>query len=155
MSYLLSWVAFPALLAALSLGAGAPVARLPRPRIPGTLLLPLGLAAIVVVGQFLIAFPSLSHLATPAITLLGAAGLLALVLARPAWARVDLTAVAAAVGVFVVFAAPATLSGKATFLGYIKLDDTATFLNIVDHVMSHGRNLDGLASSSYQVNLAF
>ena len=155
MSYTLSWVAFPALLAALSLGAGVAVARLSGARIPGTLLMPLGLAAIVVVGQFFVAFSSLAHLATPAVTLLGVAGLGALLLDRPSRARGDAGAVAAAVGVFLVFAAPAALSGEATFLGYIKLDDTATWLNIVDHVMSHGRDLSGLPPSSYEANLAF
>ena len=49
-------------------------------------------------------------------------------------------------GVFAVFAAPVVLSGEATFAGYIKLDDTATWLAITDRVMEHGRNLDGLAA---------
>ena len=41
------------------------------------------------------------------------------------------------------------LSGQATFLGYIKLDDTATWFNIIDNVMSHGRSVAGLPPSTY------
>jgi hypothetical protein len=43
----------------------------------------------------------------------------------------------------------------ATFAGYIKLDDTATFLALTDRAMEHGRSLDGLAPSSYEATLAF
>ena len=40
----------------------------------------------------------------------------------------DRWALAAALGIFAVFAAPVVLSGQPTFAGYIKLDDTATWL---------------------------
>ena len=72
--------------------------------------------------------------------------------------RVDPWALGAAVAVFAVFAAPVVLSGQATFAGYITLDDTSTFLGLTDRVMSHGRDISGLAPSTYQrvldVNLA-
>ena len=45
----------------------------------------------------------------------------------------------AAVGVLLVYGAPVMLSGQATFTGFIKLDDTATWFNIVDNVMSPTR----------------
>ena len=54
---------------------------------------------------------------------------------------------------FAVFAAPVVLSGQATFAGYIKLDDTATWLAMTDRVMEHGRSLDGLAPSTYELTL--
>ena len=44
----------------------------------------------------------------------------------------------AAVGVLLVYGAPVLLSGQATFTGYIRLDDTATWFNVIDNVMSHG-----------------
>jgi len=72
--------------------------------------------------------------------------------------RVDPWALGTAVAVFAVFAAPVVLSGQATFAGYITLDDTSTFLGLTDRVMSHGRDISGLAPSTYQrvldVNLA-
>ena len=51
------------------------------------------------------------------------------------------------------FAAPVVLSGDATFAGYIKLDDTATWLAMTDRLMEHGRDLNGLAPSSYEAAL--
>ncbi|MGH3080536.1 MAG: hypothetical protein ACRDNH_05300 [Gaiellaceae bacterium] len=47
------------------------------------------------------------------------------------------------------------LSGDATFAGYIKLDDTATFIALTDRAIEHGRSLEGLAPSSYEATLAF
>ena len=69
---------------------------------------------------------------------------------RPA---VDWWALAAACGVFAVYAAPVVLSGEATFPGYIKLDDDSTFLANLDRVMEHGRSLGGLEPSSYLATL--
>ena len=45
--------------------------------------------------------------------------------------------------------------GQATFAGYIKLDDTATWMALTDRVMEHGRSLSGLAPSTYEATLAF
>ena len=47
------------------------------------------------------------------------------------------------------------LSGEATLAGFIKLDDTATWLALTDRVMEHGRSLEGLAPSTYEATLAF
>ena len=45
-------------------------------------------------------------------------------------------------------------SGTPTFAGYIKLDDTATFLALVDRAMEHGRSLASLPPSTYETTLA-
>src|SRR5207244_7220418 len=58
------------------------------------------------------------------------------------------------VAVFAVFAAPIVLSGTATFAGYIRLDDTSTFLAMTDRALEHGRGLAGLPPSSYEAALA-
>ena len=47
------------------------------------------------------------------------------------------------------------LSGQPTFAGYIKLDDTATWMALTDRVMEHGRSLAGLAPSTYEATLDF
>src|SRR5204863_5885807 len=39
--------------------------------------------------------------------------------------------------------------GQATFAGFIRLDDTATWLNIIDHAMSHARAVSGELPSTY------
>jgi hypothetical protein len=55
---------------------------------------------------------------------------------------------------FAVFAAPFVLSGRATFGGYIKLDDTATYLAMLDRAMQHGYNTAGLAPSTFEATLS-
>src|SRR6266536_1251916 len=98
---LVAWLAFPLLLAALSLGCGRLLEATARTKLPGPLVLPVGLTVVILVGEF------------------------------------------------------TTLSGStAPFAGYIKLDDTATYLAMTDRVMEHGRSLAGLAPSTYQETLA-
>jgi hypothetical protein len=63
-------------------------------------------------------------------------------------------AIAAAAATFAAFAAPIVLSGEATFAGYIKLDDTATWLALTDGLIENGGDADGLAPSSYEATLA-
>src|SRR5205823_7355620 len=43
---------------------------------------------------------------------------------------------------------------RATFDGYIKLDDTATYFAMTDRVMEHARSLAHLAPSTYEATLA-
>jgi hypothetical protein len=106
---------------------------------------------VILAGQFATLTDATAELAGPLVIALALAGLL---LSR-SWRRLPRPwAPAAAVGVFVVFAAPVVLSGRATFAGYIKLDDTATYLAMTDRVMEHGRSLAGLAPSTYEATLA-
>jgi hypothetical protein len=151
------WLVFPALLGALSLGCGFLVERIARTRLPFELILPTGFAAIVGVTLFATLTPATAPLALPAVLALGVVGLAAAL--PPSLQRINPWAVVSAAGVFAVFAAPVVLSGDATFAGYVKLDDTATFLAIIDRALEHGRSLDGLAPSSYEaaldVNLPF
>ena len=153
MTLLLCWLVFPAVLAALSLGCGLLVERLAGTRLPLELLVPTGFAAIVGVSLFATLSAKTARLALPAVLALATVGLAA-ALTRSR-RRIDPWAVVAAVGVFAAFAAPVVLSGDATFAGYIKLDDTATFLALTDRAMEHGRSLEGLAPSSYEATLAF
>jgi hypothetical protein len=148
-----AWLLFPALLVGLSVGCGLLVERVSGIRVPGALLPATGLAAIVVCGQFLTLTDATAELTAPAAALLGVVGLgLA---GREALARVDPWAAGAAGACFAAFAAPIVLSGEATFAGYIKLDDTATWLALTDRLMEAGRSLDGLPPSTYEATLAF
>jgi hypothetical protein len=60
----------------------------------------------------------------------------------------------AALAAFLCVGSPVLLSGSATFAGYQKLDDTATFLALTDRVLEHGRSVAGLAPSSYEATVA-
>ena len=151
MTLLVCWLVFPLVLGLLALGSGLLLERLAGLRLAGVLVLPAGLAVVVVVVQLFTWSDATAELATPAVVLLAAVGL---ALSLP-WRHgpIDRWAVAAALGVFAVFAAPVVLSGEATFAGYIKLDDTATWLALTDHVMERGRDLSGLAPSTYEATV--
>ena len=55
-------------------------------------------------------------------------------------------------GALLAYGAPVILSGHATFTGFVKLDDTATWLNVVDVIMFHGRSVAGIAPSTFPLN---
>src|ERR671922_2986811 len=153
MTLLVCWLVFPLLLAAVCLGCGLAVTRWTRTHVPATLLIPVGFAAVVVIGSFTTLTPRTAPLTVPLFLAVAAVGVgSSLPAARP---RIDRWAVAATLIVFAVFAAPVVLAGEATFAGYIKLDDTATFLALTDRAIEHGRDLEGLAPSSYEAALAF
>jgi len=106
---------------------------------------------VILAGQFATLTDATAELAGPLVVALAIAGL---ALSPPWRAQLEAWAWGAAAGVFAVFAAPIVLSGRATFAGYIKLDDTATYLAMTDRVMQHGRSLAGLAPSTYEATLA-
>ena len=139
------------MLAGLSLGCGSLLELAAGSPLPRPLVLPAGLTVVILAAQFATLADATAELAGPLVVALALAGLL---LGRPWRPRPRVWAPAAAVGVFSVFAAPIVLSGRATFGGYIKLDDTATYLAMTDRVMEHGRSLAGLAPSTYEATLA-
>jgi hypothetical protein len=149
---LICWLVFPVVMGILSLGCGLLVERAARTRIPAELLVPMGFAAIVTLTLFATLTSVTASLALPAVLALSVVGLAASL--PPTLRRLDGWALAAGLGVFAVYAAPVVLSGAATFTGYLKLDDTATFLALADRALEHGRSLDGLAPSSYEATLA-
>ena len=151
MTLVACWILLPLVLGALALGCGLLLETIAGRRMPGVLLAPAGLALMIVAAQAAVTNDQTAELATPLVIALAVAGV---ALGAPGRVRsVDLWAVGAAAGVYAVFAAPVVLSGEATFAGYIKLDDTATWLAITDRVMDHGRSLEGLGPSTYEVTL--
>jgi hypothetical protein len=149
---LVSWVLFPLLLVVLCLGCGLLLEACVGRRVPALLLGPAGFVVLVVIAGILTSRGETASLATPAIVIAALAGA---ALTYPSWRGrpLDRWALAVALGVFAVYAAPVILSGQPTFTGYIKLDDTATWMAFIDRVMDHGRDLSGLAPSSYHSTL--
>jgi hypothetical protein len=153
LTLLIAWFLFPLVLTTLALGCGLLVERIAGIDLPGVLLPATGFALIVVVGQFLTLDGGLAEVTTTATVALAAVGF---ALSLPSLNRgIAWWAVAAAVAVFAVYSAPIVLSGQATFAGYIKLDDTATWMALTDRVMDHGRSLSGLPPSTYEATLDF
>src|SRR5581483_7897754 len=146
----LAWVAFPLLLAVLSFGCGSLVEVLGRSPLTPVLVLPTGFAVVVVVEELMTSAASTARFAPAAVAALAAAGAAGRA-RRPG--RASLAPFTCAGGTFAVFGAPVVLSGAATFTGYIKLDDTATFLGMADRLATHGRSLAGLAPSTYEAAL--
>jgi hypothetical protein len=163
LSIFVCWAVFPLALGAVALGCGLLVEVLAGSHLRGALVPVVGLAVIIVVGDFATMSSATARLTTPLVVVLAVCGY-GLSLPRRGWRLdrpamltgplggrgVDGWAVATAVAVYAVYAAPIVLSGSATFAGYVTLDDTATWLALTDHVMQHGRSLAGLAPSTYQ-----
>jgi hypothetical protein len=150
LSLIVSWVLFPLVLVAVGAGWGVLAERLAGVRV-GVLLVPLGLATALVVAALLTAWSAIAPAAVPVVGVGTVAGLL---IGWPSRRGIGKWPALAALGALLVYAAPVLLSGSATFAGYVRLDDTATWLGIADHVMSHGRSLADLPPSTYSLLLA-
>jgi hypothetical protein len=142
---ILAWVVFPLVLAAAATGWGVLIEKGAGTQYSDTLLIPLGLAGVLVIAGLLTAFATTAPAATPVVAVGAGIGL---AWGRP-WRRFAVWPVLAAVGVLLAYGAPVLLSGQATFLGYLRLDDTATWFGIVDNLMAHGRSVAGLPESTY------
>ena len=151
MSLVHAWVGLPVALGLLCLGCALAVERAAGIRVAGALMLPIGLATIIVVAQALTVADLTAELATPVVVVLAAAGL---VLGRRELRRAVGPWLLAAGLAYLAYGAPVLATGTNTFTGFIKLDDTASWLAIIDHIMVHGRDLDGLAPSTYETTLA-
>jgi len=150
------------MLAVVGAGWGVLVERAAGVRVGDALLLPLGLAAALVLAGTLTAFGPTVPAAVPIVGAGTAAGLL---LALPRlrlgrmsslgrWPVLGRWPLLAGVGVLLVYGAPVLLSGEATFTGYVKLDDISTWFNIVDIVMAHGRSVTSLPPSTFSVTFS-
>ncbi len=148
-----AWLLFPALLVVLAAGCGLALEWVAKVRLPGALVVPAGMAVMIVVGQLTTAADATAELTVPLVCALAIGG----ILLSDRWRneRPDPWPVAAAVFVFAMVGLPVLLSGDPTFSGFIRLDDTATWLTLADRVMEHGHSLSGLAPSTYEATLAF
>jgi len=129
MSLLAAWVLYPLALGALSLGLGLLLERAAGWRLPGALVLPAGLAAVIALSRLVTESSALAPWALPALVVLAAGGLVA-GRVRLRALRPDRPLALAALGVFAVFAAPIVLSGSPTFAGYTMLPDTSHQLTL-------------------------
>ena len=148
---LIAWLLFPLVLAALALGCGLLLERAAATSLPRPLLLPAGLAVMIAASLFPPLFESTAFLATPLVVALAAAGY------GVSWPfrrlRVDWWAAGAAAVTYVAFGAPVLGLWRRTFAGYIALDDTATYLAMLDRYLDHGYNIAGLELSTYRRTL--
>jgi len=152
-TFVLAWVAFPLVLAALGLGWGVLIEDLSGARLAtGALLIPVGLAGALVVATLLTTNGVTAPLAVPIDAVVAVGGLVRARMSRDEWPIPDWSLVAA-VGVLLAYGAPVLATGTATFTGFIKLDDTSTWLGITAHLFSDGRSTGSLQPSTFKLLL--
>ncbi|MGI8803629.1 MAG: hypothetical protein ACR2KV_15930 [Solirubrobacteraceae bacterium] len=154
MDLFVCWVLFVALYLVVAVGLGLLVERATGSVLPGVLLPPIGVAGVFVLSQLFSYFSWSAPLTTPGILLLGVSGLIVGRRRLRDRGRLDRGALAAAVVVFAVFAAPIVLTGEPTFAGYTVLGDTSIHFIGADYILRHGRHLGGLPPSSYEFSLS-
>lgn len=153
--FLMSWVVFLALMLLLAGGAGILARRMAGPvAVPSLLVLPVGLAVLVVLCGFFCYYASLAPLSGAACAVIGVAGLvlgrrqLGAIIARRARGT-DMWAVGAALGAWAVIAAPIVLSGKPGFTGYGHIVDISYEFDLAVHFAHSGRSVPSIATSAY------
>lgn len=150
MSLLGGWVLAPLVLAAVVCGCGLLADRLAGRRLPGAMVAPVGLATVVAIAGIPALWDPTAELAAPAVVIAAAAGVAA---AEP-WKDARLRAawpwpLLLAAGAYAVYAAPSLLTGQGSITGYVKLDDSAMWLALTDHVLEHGRDRSMVPPGSY------
>jgi hypothetical protein len=149
MDLLLAWVVFPLQLVLVCAGLGLLLERLCGLRLAGALVVPSGLALLVVLAQLTTTWSATARVTTPLVVLAAVGGLVA-GRRRLSPRGLDVAALACAAGAFAVLGAPVFLTGEATFAGYTVLGDTSVQLVAIDRLLEHGRSLAGLSESSYR-----
>jgi len=145
---ILCWLIAPLGLLVVAVGLSLLVERLTGFTLPWTVRPAMGLAMMIVAAQFGTATATTAKLTLPAILILAVVGLVAgrrLLGPRPGGTELWIAGL-----VLLLFASPFIVAGEATWAGYIKLDDNATWLAITSHVFEHGRGLTNLPPSTYQ-----
>jgi hypothetical protein len=145
---ILCWFIAPIGLLAAAVGLSFWVERLTAMTLPWTVRPAMGMAAMIVIAQFGTATETTAKLILPGVLILALLGLI--LFRRLATPRPGAAEISIVLTVFFVFSLPFLVAGEATWAGYIKLDDNATWLAITTHVFEHGRGLGNLAPSTNQ-----
>jgi len=149
---LAAWLLYPLALGALCLGLGLLVQRLADWRMPGMLVPAVGLGTLLALSRLITFTSQTAQLALPVIAVLTLAGFV-LGRARLRALAPDPWIVAAALGVFAIFAAPVVFSGEPSFAGYLALPDTSHQLSLANLFAHHGPDYAALADSANRLAL--
>jgi hypothetical protein len=147
MDLFFSWLVAPLGLLLTTVGLSLLIERLTAIAMPWTVRPLMGMAAAIVLAQFGTASSTTAKLTLPAILALAIAGLLVGIRVPDRWP--SWTEVGVGGGVFLLFASPFLVSGEASWAGFIKLDDTATWMALTDHVFEYGRGVGNLPPSTH------
>src|SRR5437879_4360993 len=149
---LVAWVLFPLVLLAVCLGCGLLVERIAGLKLADGLLPSLGLILVIAFATLTTARASFAPITTAGVVVLAVAGF------ASSWRRARSLrprgwGLAVGLATYAVAAAPVVLSGRAAFLGYFTLNDSAFQFALIDQLLAHGPSLKGLAPSSYSAVL--
>lgn len=147
MDLVLCWLVAPAGLLLVCVGLSLLVERLAQLDLPWPARPALGVAAAIVLVQLGTASAASAELILPAIVVLAALGLL-LGFGLPSRLP-DRWETGIALAVFALFALPFVVHGDPTWAGYVKLDDSGTFMALSDHVFEHGRGVGQMPLSTH------
>jgi hypothetical protein len=144
------WLLAPLVLVLLAAGCGLLAERLTGRKLSGPMVAPAGLGVLIALTGLLALLDATAELAAPAAVIAAAAGF---ALTEP-WRDPRLRAawpwpLLVALGAYLVYAAPSLLTGQGSITGYVKLDDSATWLALTDHVLEFGRDRSGVPPGSY------
>ena len=143
-----AWVLFPAVLVVVAAGLGLALDRIVGRYLPGTLIMPLGMASAIAVARLVTTADATAELALPLLLLLALAGL-ALGRERLGDLWAERPALVAAGVVFLAVGAPAYLSLEPTFVGYLQLPDTSHQLAVAAFAPDGGTDWEKLPTSAY------
>lgn len=148
---LVAWVLFPVIQLGIWIGCGCAVEALTGRRLGLALVVPAGFCVAVIAGSFAMLTDETAELGAPLVVATAVAGLAI----RAPWRheRPPTGLLLAFAAVFAIYALPIVASGEATFAGYIRLDDTATWMAFTDQALEHGWDVSSLAPSTHEVVL--
>jgi hypothetical protein len=148
-----AWLFFPFVLVTSAICIGMAVFRISRLDLNNLLILPMGFAMLIVLGQ-IITLSSRIAPHTPIIFLVCV--LLCAIYFVPeilSWFKCNLKALVLGFSVFIIHGLPILMTGTPTFAGWIKLDDGSSWLSVTDQMLLAGRDTTVLAPSTHEANV--
>ncbi|MEJ7782459.1 MAG: hypothetical protein WKF99_07795 [Solirubrobacteraceae bacterium] len=156
--FLHAWLIYPVVLALLACGCGLLVRRVAGVAMPPALVLPVGLAVLVVVATVLTFLDATAELAAPAMAALALGGLVVGVrggaLTRLSPPRAWIWPAVAALLPALAIALPVLLTGQPGFTGYTRIVDLAFQLDLAQQFVTDGRSVPRSPQSSYDAVIA-
>ncbi len=155
MNLLMAYVVAPLFLAAILLGAGLLVASSQRILRIGPVTAPIGLSLVVLLGTVTTFSATTAPYTTAALCLVAVAGLVVSALRgrhdiRVGLRRLDPWPAIVALTSFASFAAPVAMSGQTSWAGWVKLDDSASWLAFTDRLMAAGKTMPEPVTSTFE-----
>ena len=146
---ILVWLVAPIFLVFLSFGVGLIPASIVRKQINFSVTTALGFLIIAIVGSLLTISAITAPLTALIIAGLGLVGLFAGIVRMKSLIRFEFASIWAGLLTYLAFGLPVIASGTPSWVGWVKLDDPATFLAVTDRLMSVGRTTPNPVTSTY------